>query len=298
MVENDDQELFEPIGKRFLESVGALGDDASRLTDELEEPTEEMEAADSPAHINDQLNEDLGDHIDGELLNTNSDQLAHELERIPSLTDGDLTDDLEQEFEAIARPAWEITSHLSSIDFFETARETLPPFDRTFIVDCSVQVLDSLYIQQRDQRLENILEEAGVESDFSTWVVEVMRRSDEIETNLRIEAETHKISPMTLRGSTEGAVLWIEDLGRHLWMSEVILSDELVDRGALHARAMGTGIMLTAQGVAEIGDDATPEDAIAKIAAGFALTHLHELDLPYNVYWITDEMRAPAAWAA
>lgn len=295
MVDIDDQELFEPVGRRFLESLGALEGDTSSLTDELEEPTEELGSAAPSAH--DQLNEELGDHIDRELLTDNSDQLADELGRIPSLTDGDLTEDLEQEFEAIAKPAWEITSHLSSIDFFETARKTLPQFGQTFIVDSSVQVLNSLYIQQRDQRLENILDGAGVKSDFSTWVVETMRRSEEIETNLRIEVETHKISPMTLRGSTEGAVLWIEDLGRHLWMSEVILSDELVDRGAMHARAMGTGIVMTAQGVAEIGDDAKPADIIGKIAAGFAMTHLHELDVPYNVYWITDEMRAPAAWA-
>lgn len=296
MAENDDQDLFEPVGRRFLESLGALGEDPSQLTDELEDPTEELGAAASPAH--DQLNEELTDRIDRELLNTNSDQLADELEQIPSLIDGDLTDDLEPAFETIAQPAWEITSHLSSIDFFETARKALPTFDQTFIVDSSVQVLNSLYIQQNDQRLEDTLDRAGVEADFSAWIIEMMRRREEIEMNLRMEVETPKMTPMTLRGSTEGAVLWIEDLGRHLWMSELILSDELVDRGAMHARAMGTGIAMTAQGVAEIGDDATPEDVVGKIASGFALTHLHELDVPYNVYWITEEMRAPAAWAA
>ena len=295
MAGDDEQALYEPIGKRFLESIGALEDEESSLAGDVEEP----EAAASLAEISEQLGGDLGDRIDQGLLDENVDELARQLGRIPSLVEGDLTDDLEPAFEEIAEPAWEITSHLASIDFFAKARETLPAFDPAFITDSSVQTLYSVYIEGRDDRLEDVLEAADVRSDLSTWLVDAMRRSEEIETNLRVEVDKQKISPMTLEGSSVGAVLWIEDLGRHLWMSEVLLSDEMIDRGVTHARAMGTGLAMTAQGAAELGsDDALAEDAIAKITAGFAVTHLHELDLPYNVYWITDEMRAPAQWAS
>lgn len=295
MAEDDNQALYEPIGRRFLESIGALEGDESPVAGDVAEP----EAAASLAEISEQLGDDLGDRIDEDLLDENVDRLARDLGRIPSLVEGDLTEDLEPAFEEIAEPAWEITSHLASIDFFENARRTLPAFDPAFITDSSVQTLYSVYIEGRDRRLANALEAADARSDLSTWLLDVMRRSEEVETNLRVEVDKPKISPMTLEGSSVGAVLWIEDLGRHLWMSEVLLTEEMIDRGATHARAMGTGLAMTAQGAAELGDnDAISEDAIAKITAGFAVTHLHQLDLPYNVYWITDEMRAPAQWAS
>lgn len=76
-----------------------------------------------------------------------------------------------------------------------------------------------------------------------------------------------------------------------------MLSEEMLEDASTHTQALGGAIILIAQGAAGLTDESDREDDIAKIVGGIALHTNHQLRVPEDLSWITDGMRAPAAWA-
>lgn len=166
------------------------------------------------AEAGDELADGVAADIDSEELSEAAAELAQGLEQLSSLSQEDLNPDLETTYKEAATTADTVVSHLVSAGFFEAVDDELPPFDSDFIEDCLVHTLQSL-----DDDEEQLLETVGVEDNLSELVTAALDHTDEIEENVRWEPEkSHKPSPMTTRGATEGAVYWLDDLGRHLWM--------------------------------------------------------------------------------
>ncbi|PSP99588.1 hypothetical protein BRC94_07030 [Halobacteriales archaeon QS_5_70_17] len=239
----------------------------------------------------DELADEIRTEVDGAALSDAAGDMAQALANVSSLTHEDLSPTLETEYETVAARANDLVSNLILADFFETADEVLPPFDPDFLEDCLAHAVGTAEMEP--------FETAGVGSELPEFVDEALSHTEAIEQNVRWEPEKpNKVSPMTTRGATEGVVDWLDDLGRHLWMSEVLLSEQMLEDAETHTRAMGSALLLLAQGVAGLDhDESNPEDDVARIVGGIALHTHHQRRLPEDLSWITDEMRAPGGWA-
>lgn len=244
------------------------------------------------AGAGEKLTDAVGAEIDGSELSGAAEDLAERLGTTTPVTRDDLNPELESEYRELAEAGVDIVSHLVAAGIFEAIDDTLPPFDPDFLDACLVHALQSSEA--------SVFETAGTESDLSEYVDDCVAATEEVEQNVRWEPEkSDKVSPMTTRGATEGVVDWLDDLGRHLWMSEVLLSDEMLDDASTYTDALGSALLLTAQGAAGLGDEGTdPEDDVAKIVGGIALHTYYQRRVPEDLSWITDEARAPGAWAA
>lgn len=231
--------------------------------------------------------------VDGAELSGAAENLAEALSTATPVTRDDLHPELESEYEELAEIGDDIVSHLVAGGVFEAVDDTLPPFDPDFLDACLERALESA---EDDPTFET----AGTGSDLAEYVGNCTAATEEIEQNVRWEPErSEKTSPMTTRGATEGVVDWLDDLGRHLWMSETLLSDEMLDDASTHTDALGSALLLIARGAAELDAEETdPEDGVAGIVGGIALHTYHQLRVPEDLSWITDEMRSPGAWAA
>lgn len=253
----------------------------------------EQEAIDNIASAGEDLADAVGSDIDGGELTDAAEAFAESLSGVSSVTADDLEPSLEDEYREAAVAGDEVVSHLISAGFFEAVDELAPPFDAEFLDDCLVHALGSA------EEEGALYEMAGVEEDLPDFVSDAIENSEEIEDNVRWEPDKRekKASPMTTRGATEGAVDWLDDLGRHLWMSEKLLSDEMLADASDHTKGLGAGLLMVADGTAGLDGDSNPEDDLAKIVGGMAIHTYHQRRIPEHLSWITDDMRAPAAWA-
>jgi hypothetical protein len=235
----------------------------------------------------------VGDDVGGATVAADATAMAEELSGLTEVTHDDLTPALENRYREVAGSADAVVSHLVSAAFFEAVDEVMPPFDADFVADCLVHGLHSAEAADA-----SVFETAGVAADLADLVSEALGHTAEIEENVRWEPDKpEKVSPMTTRGVTEGTVDWLDDLGRHLWMSEVLLSEEMLADASTHTRGLGSALLLVARGASGLVDDTAPENAAAQVVAGIALQTYHHRRIPEDLSWITDEMRAPGAWA-
>lgn len=263
------------------------------MTGDIDQPVEQG-TKDELAAAGEALAAAVGGDVDGSALSADATAMAEGLSAITEVTHDDLTPALETEYRDVAASADAVVSRLVSAGLFAAADEVLPPFDADFLDDCLVHGLHSAEADDA-----TVFETAGVGDDLTDLVSTALGHTAEIEENVRWEPDKpEKVSPMTTRGVTEGTVDWLDDLGRHLWMSEVLLSEEMLDDASTHTRGLGSALLLVARGASGLADDDTaPEDAVAEVVAGIALQTYHHRRIPEDLSWITDEMRAPGAWA-
>jgi hypothetical protein len=264
------------------------------MTEDISQPVAQ-DAKDELAAAGEALAAAVGPTVDGSSLSADATATAEGLSAITEIAHDDLTPALEAQYRDVAASADAVVSHLVSAEFFAAVDEELPPFDADFLGDCLVHGLHSAEADDA-----TVFETAGVADDLADLVSEAHAHTDEIEENVRWEPDKpEKVSPMTTRGVTEGTVDWLDDLGRHLWMSEVLLSEEMLADASTHTRGLGSALLLVAHGASGLADDDTaPEDAVAEVVAGIALQTYHHRRIPEDLSWITDEMRAPGAWAS
>jgi len=262
------------------------------MPEDVTQPVGE-DAKENLAAAGEELAGAVGDGIDGSELSDAAEELAGQLSELTPVAHADLDPALESAYKDLAGVGDDIVSHLVAADFFGAVDDTLPPFDPDFLEACLVHGLQSV-------GEASVFETAGVEADLSGYISNCVAASEEIEREVRWEPDKpEKVSPMTTRGATEGVVDWLDDLGRHRWMSEELLSEEMLDDASTHTDAFGSALLLIAEGAAGLGDDSSdPEDAVAQVVGGIALHTYHQRRLPEDLSWITDDMRAPGAWAA
>jgi hypothetical protein len=257
--------------------------------------TVEQETKEELAAAGEELAAAVGSDVDASALSDDAAAVAEALGGLTELTGDDLTPELEARYRELANAGDAVVSHLVSAGFFEAVDETLPPFDDDFLDACLTHGLGSAEAAD-----SSVFETANVDAALPELVSEALEHTAEIGENVRWEPDRpEKVSPMTTRGATEGVVDWLDDLGRHLWMSEVLLSDAMLADASTHTRGLGSALLLLARGAAGLdGDESAPENAVAEVVAGIALHTYHQRRVPEDLSWITDEMRAPGAWAA
>lgn len=81
-------------------------------------------------------------------------------------------------------------------------------------------------------------------------------------------------------------MLWIRDLDGHLWQSEVLITDEILDDAVWYTKAILGRLYVVLMAA---------EDIVSRegLTAGTAIV-INQEELMKNVYYITDDMRAPS----
>jgi len=93
-----------------------------------------------------------------------------------------------------------------------------------------------------------------------------------------------------------GVLAWLNDLDEHLWQKQVLLTDDIYADAVWHARSMAAGLQLVSEGAAAVADGDgrfSDEELSALLTTGFAVQAIAQNRLPEDVYWVTEEMRAP-----
>lgn len=285
--------------RNFLKILGVGGIIAgSSFT--LEEVGSAVEAGETAelAAMGQAIRNDLTGKLDAALLNTEIANTASQIERIPELHAAGIPAEQGTEYQELAAPAWAIHDHLKSVGFFESVETHLPAFTAAHIesaarelvrTDTVITALSELGFD--DQEQVALVTGAATNSD---------RLAEWVPTNLLADAAAEgfnvdHVAPLQER-AVAGSLLWVDDLDRHLWQSEVLISDEMFDAGLWDTRTMLAGVHLVATVAGDIAEEASvlsDSQLTAALTGGTALAITGQEDVAADLYRVSDEMRAP-----
>ncbi|WP_265111076.1 hypothetical protein [Halosolutus halophilus] len=277
-----------------VERVG----DGDRLTiDRLREAVDET---DDPAFasMGEAIRSDLSGKLDAELLETELERLSTQLERLSEVREQGIPDgetEPEELYRELVEPGWKIYDHLVDVDFFESLEANLPRFTSEHIEGTAHELIGS-------DELTDGLERLGFdEQERIALVMDVTNNNDRLarwvptkEIPSEVEFDVDHVPPLHQRAAG-GVLLWINALDVHLWQNRILITDEILDDGYWDIKAMLGGFHLLAKAALEITreDGLTDSQLTAAITAGAAIMIVNQEEICKNVFWITDEMRAP-----
>lgn len=290
--DEDRREFLKVLGVSSAVAVGgATFDEVREAT--ATEPTEELAA------IGQSIQSDLTGTLDASVLADQQTAIAEATAALPTAIERGLPEDGPRaEFAAVAEAARPAYEHLVATDFFESTTEHLPAFSPAYL-ESSVEAFVGSEALTRPLEAIELTGEEGVdllatvvanaeELAAHHWVA-----TDEIP---REQVEFGEYIPPMTQAAAGGALLWFDDLDQHLWQHKVLLTDEILADATWHAQSMAAGIQLMTEGAKVIADESgTLSDAElgALLSTGFAVQAISQALLPQDVYWISDEMRAP-----
>ncbi|AGB37562.1 hypothetical protein [Natronococcus occultus] len=273
--------------------------DGDRLT--IERLREEVKREEDPefASMGEAIRSDLSGKVDTELLDEQLEELSDQFERLPEVRERGIPEgDREPEslYRELADPGWEIYEHLLEIDFFESLEANLPRFTPEHIEGTAHELIGS-------DELTAELEALGFdEQERIALVMDVTNNNDRLarwvptkEIPADVEFGVEHVPPLHQRAAG-GTLLWIDSLDVHLWQNRVLVTDEILDDASWDVKALLGGFYLLAQAALEIGreEGLTDSQLTAAITAGAAITIVNQEEICKNVFWITEEMRAPS----
>lgn len=254
------------------------------------------------APIGQTIQADLSGTLDAELLTSNQvafTDAAATLTAVPAKGLPGAAETPREDFQQIAEAGTPVYDHLTSVGFFESTTNHLPEFTPEYI-ESSVKAF--IGTETLAAPLHDVDFTDAELVDLLATVVNHRKRigdrhwvsTDELPRE-QMEIGEH-VPPMT-QGAAGGILLWLEDLDQHLWQNHVLLTDEILADAVWNARAMAAGFQLMTEGARLIGEESaavSDSDLAALLSSGFALQAIAQNLLREDVYWITEEMRAPS----
>lgn len=283
--------------RQFLRVLGATSAVAAgteltvgELRDAMGTGTDEELAA-----MGNAIKDDLTGRLDASLLGTELSNVAASIERLPELRAAGIPAADSTRYQAIAEPVRRVYEHLGEVGFFESAERHLPAFTEDHIESTARELV-------RAEPLTALLSEAGFsETEKTAMVANVANRRDRLalwvptkDIPADVEYDLEHVAPLHQR-ALGGAMLWIEDLDRYLWQKEYLVTDEMLDDGVWDVKVMLGGAQLLTKAAHDVAGSAELSNSqfTAALTAGTASAILGQEDLTYDVYRITEEMRAP-----
>lgn len=288
----DRRTLAETLG------VDALGADDGELTwgrlaGAIEPTTDPTFASRGEA-----IRTDLEGTLDAELVAREREHLVTAIDRLPEERAAGVPDGLDGPYTEIAEPGWRLYDHLLEVGFFESLEEHALRFEPEYIATTARELV-------RTESLSTALDEAGFDEDEKIALLTAVASNNErlsrwVPSNQipeGVEYDTSNVPPLHQR-ALGGVLLWIDGLDRHLWQYEPLVTEEILDDTARHVKAMLGGTYVTATAVHELATDGdgkmTDEALVAAFTAGAAIQIVEQEELLHDVFYITDEMRAPS----
>ncbi|MFC6766076.1 hypothetical protein [Natrinema soli] len=261
----------------------------------------EDEATDELAAMGREVKEGLSEPIDAVLLATELSELKDEFKRIPELHNLGVPEYGETPYQNLTPAAWRINDHLVETGFFESAEENLPAFTPEHIHTTTRQLL-------RMDSIPGTLSELGIPGDeqfalvtnivtareqLSWWQPTLNYPPVEAEDDYDEGVAYETVAPLHHR-AMEGALLWIDGLDWWIWQHEVLVTDEMIDRGVWDVKSMLAGAYLMGDAVRRLAEGTVgDEDLTTLITVSAAIMITGQEFLAEDIAWIDDEMRKP-----
>ncbi|MDF9745175.1 hypothetical protein [Natrinema salsiterrestre] len=239
---------------------------------------------------------DLAGRLDRDVLERERETIANEIGRLPAVRDVGVPDGPDGPYTTVAEPGWRLYDHLLEVGFFESLDENLPRFAADQIETTTRELILA-------DPLSSALDDVGFDEAEKTALLTAVANNDErlarwVPSNQipeGVEFETETVPPLHQR-AMGGTLLWIRGLDRHLWQNEVMITDEILDDAVGYVKAMLGGLFVSATAACDLAGDGrfTDEQLTAAFTAGAAVQIVSQEDLLHDVFYITDDMRAPS----
>lgn len=298
--ENTEQSLTDAERRRFLKLLGVGGVTATGFTLEDVRSALSAESAEELAAVGQAIREDLTGTLNSELLSAEVGKVEGSLEALADLEAAGLPDEWGTSYQELTTPAWTIHDHLAEVGFYKSAETHLPRFAPDHIASSARQLI-------RTGPLTQGLSELGFdEQEKIALVMNVVDNNERLAQWIpthsipeeKVEFNVEHVAPLQQRAAG-GALLWIDDMDRHLWQSEALISDKMFERGIWHVKAMlGSFHLLTevtrdVEGAAELSDS----QLTAAITSSTAAMIISQENIARDLFRITDDMRVPRGGA-
>lgn len=246
------------------------------------------------------IRSDLEGALDVELLESALSDLETQISRLPEVREVGIPDgerDPEHLYRELVEPGWRMYEHLVDVGFFESVDVNAPRFSPEHIrntghglieADPLTSELEAVGFDEREQ-LRLMASVVNSDTELARWVP-----TNEIPYG--VEFNVDFVPPLHQRAAG-GALLWIQTLDIHLWQKQVLITEEILDDGCRDVKAMLGGLYLLARAAIDVGLDAerslTDGQLMAALTASAAITIINQQEICRDVYYITEEMRAP-----
>lgn len=280
-----------------------LGIRRSKLGDRptLAELRRTVETSSDPefASMGEAIRGDLSERLDDEFLASQLDDLEDRIAGLPDVREAGVPDGEEEPetlYRDVVQPAWRIYDHLVDAGFFESAEEHLPRFTPDHIertahelvqLDPLSEELDALGFEEREKTVL-VMNVVNNNTRLARWVP-----TKDIPD--AVEFDVEHVPPLHKR-AMGGALLWVNSMDVHLWQKEVLVTEEILDDGFWDVKAMLAGVYLISRAALDVAEDGTLTDSelAAALSGGAAIAIVNQEEICKDVYWITEEDRAPS----
>lgn len=252
------------------------------------------------ASMGEAIRSDLSGRLDDEFLAAQLDDLEEQIGRLPDVREAGVPDgetEPETLYREVVQPAWRIYDHLVDAGFFESVEEQLPRFTPEHIertghelvqLDSLSEELDALGFEEREKTVL-VMNVVNNNTRLARWVP-----TKDIPD--AVEFDVEHVPPLHKR-AMGGALLWINSMDVHLWQKEVLVTEEILDDGFWDIKAMLAGVYLISRAALDVAEEGTLTDSelAAALSGGAAIAIVNQEEICKDVYWITEEDRAPSA---
>lgn len=288
---------------RFREALGLSVRTPDGPTLESFRPDDGV-AADELAERGQAIRDGLAGELDADLIEESLAGLAEQFDQIDELREIGCPDRGETPYQDLTTPAWELVVHLRDVGFFESAEESLPAFDDDHIaatteqllrMETPTETLSELGVPDHEQ-LALVTNVVNASEQLSWWEhTDTYPDVTQMEMDDHDEGVVHDYIPPLHQRASEGALLWIDGLDWHLWQKEVLITQEMIERGVWDVKTMLAGLYLlgdTARRLAE--GEISDEGLTTMTTASTAMMVIGQEFLVDDVAWIDDDDRKPA----
>jgi len=299
VTENSRRQTSEQDRREFLKALG-LGGAVAVGSASLSEVQTAVTAGESTelAQIGSSIRGDLTGALDATVVADAQAELASAVSSLSAASERGLPTEQRSEFAAIGAAGRPIYDHLDTTGFFESTDQHLPAFEPGYLESALSTFVAS-------EALTEPLSSMGLTGGAGVDLLsEVVADGEELNTYHWVASEGipreqiqygEKIPAMT-KAAAFGVLAWLNDLDEHLWQKQVLLTDDIYADAVWHARSMAAGLQLVSEGAAAVADGDgrfSDEELSALLTTGFAVQAIAQNRLPEDVYWVTEEMRAP-----
>lgn len=299
VTENTGRRISDEDRREFLKVLG-LGGAVAVGSASLSDVQTAVTAGESTqlAQVGNDIRSELTGTLDASVVADGQAELASAVGGLSAAAEQGLPAEQRSEFTAIAAAGQPIYDHLETTGFFESTDQHLPAFEPGYLESALSTFVAS-------EALTEPLASMGLTGGAGVDLLsEVVANAEELNTYHWVASEEipreqvqfgEKIPAMT-KAASFGVLAWLDDLDEHLWQKQVLLTDDIYADAVWHARSMAAGLQLVSEGAAAVaaGDGRfSDEELSALLTTGFAVQAIAQNLLPTDVYWITEEMRAP-----
>ena len=254
------------------------------------------------ASMGEAIRSDLSGKLDADLIDEELANLQDQIERLPEVREEGIPDgetEPEELYRELIAPAWRVYHHLVEVGFFPSIEENLPRFTPEHIEHTANELV-------RADPLTTALSECGFdEREQMILMMNVVNNNVRLsrwvptrEIPQGVEFDVEYVPPLHQR-AMGGALLWINAMDVHLWQKKILITEDILDDGYWHIKAMLGGLYVMAQAAREIADGDREESlsdaqVTAALTASAAMLIVNQEEIMQDVFRITEEMRAPS----